>query len=658
MAVIGIDLGTTYSAAARCVNGRAEVIPLEGHPTFPSVVSLLPSGKMVFGWTAKRNQERAPHSTVIEVKRKMGEQAEVSLGEKQCSPQEISAFILARIKELAEDQLGERVTGAVISCPAYFKEPAHAATKQAGEVAGLKVLRVINEPTAAAYAYGVRQGDDQKENDQKEKLFVVYDLGGGTFDVTVIKMTAGSLEVIGTGGDPQLGGGNFDDLIVDWMLAEIEKKNPGYAETLTDEKRTALRLKLKLFAEEGKIKLCEAPGPDASYQFQLMGVDAYQGLPVLFTEVLTRVMFEEMIRDLLDNSLKWIDEAMNVPRETHGYEEEHLTAILLVGGSTRIPLVREMLEKRFAKTETPIWGQERGINPDEIVALGAGIVAADLDPDANAQATGSVLVDVTGHTLAVGVWDDRRQRKVLAPIIEKETPIPCENAHRFQSQGQGQRMCRIEVYQGEGVEIDPEQVTMIGAFDIEIAPIEQPTPLHVGLRLNDNGILVAHATDELSGQSQTCTLDYADSARISPDDLAKKKAQLQRQLQEVIQQTRNPLDTQGSPGAGPVSSEPGTPGQRHAGWASEPAMGPMGGMGAGQAATMMGAPPPNPLAVVNPILRSLYDKAINSFSRVPADRQTALVELVGAIEAAAKAGDAQKANGYLPQLTKLMEDFD
>jgi molecular chaperone DnaK len=224
MAVIGIDLGTTYSAAARCVNGVPEIINLEGRSTMPSVVGLQKNGKIAIGLTAKRNQARFPTNTIIEVKRKMGGTEDIHLGDRTFKAPEISAMILDQIKKLAESDLGEPVTGAVISCPAYFMDPARAATKQAAEIAGLKVLSIINEPTAAAYAYGVREGSDEKE-----KLFVIYDLGGGTFDVTVIKMISGQLEVIGTGGDPQLGGGNFDDKIVDWIIAGVQAKYPEYA---------------------------------------------------------------------------------------------------------------------------------------------------------------------------------------------------------------------------------------------------------------------------------------------------------------------------------------------------------------------------------------------------------------------------------------------
>ena len=622
MAVIGIDLGTTYSAAARCVNGVPEVIPLDGHPTLPSVVSLLKSGKIVVGLTAKRNQANAPQNTIIEAKRKMGTATEISLGEKKFSPQEISAMILSTIKQLAEDQLGEPITGVVISCPAYFRDPARAATQQAGELAGLKVLRIINEPTAAAYAYGVRRADSDEEH-----IYVVYDLGGGTFDVTVIRMAAGELVVLGTGGDPQLGGGNFDDKIVDWMLEKIEAKNPGYMSTLTDEKRAALRLRLKVSAEEGKIKLCDAASADASYRFQIATVDVFQGRPIVFNEELTRPVFEAMVRPLLENSLKWIDESLKVPREQFNYQEGHLTAILLVGGSTRIPLVREVLEKRFATTKTPVWGAERGINPDEIVAMGASIVAAEMDLDGAGPSTGTVLVDVTGHTLSVAAMDEN-QRKSLVPIINKETPIACAGSHRFSSRGDFQQVCRIEVYQGEGTEIVAEKVTMIGAFEISLKPTAEPTPLLVGLELNEDSILTAHATDESTGQRVSCKMDFKiDKTRMSPEEVARKKQLLEKQMQETIAQTLNPLTEQASP-AGPA------------------------------AARLTGTQITDPTQLMNPIMRTMYNKALNSFARVPADRQDALVNIVTAIDLAARSGDPAKVNGYLPQLSALLAGVD
>ncbi|MEW6401482.1 MAG: Hsp70 family protein, partial [Chloroflexota bacterium] len=417
MAVIGIDLGTTYSAAARFIDGNTEIIPLEGNPTLPSVVSVLPSGKIAVGWTAKRNQAKNPQDTIVEVKRKMGKAVSVHLGQKELSPPEISALILKRIKEMAEDQLGEAIDGVVISCPAYFKDPQRAATSQAGELAGLKVLQIVNEPTAAAYAYGLGQA-----NDNQERLAMVYDLGGGTFDVTVIKMIGGNLEVIGTGGDPELGGGNFDDRIVDWMLERIREKNPAYASSIgvNTEREQTLKMRLKSHAEEAKKKLCGPPILD-EYNLQIAQLDQFEGQPVTFHEVLTRNEFEARIKDLLENSMKWLDEAMKVPKERFKYTENDITDVLLVGGSTRVPLVRQLLEHRYGKER--LKGMEVGIDPDEIVARGASMVAAQANPYST-EVVETKLVDVTGHTLSVAVFEEAKGREILHPLIRKETPIP------------------------------------------------------------------------------------------------------------------------------------------------------------------------------------------------------------------------------------------
>jgi len=525
MAIIGIDLGTTYCAVSRCINGESEVINLEGFPTLPSVVSLSRVGKIIVGWTAKRNQWKNPQDTVVEVKRQMGHNVLISLGKKNYTPQEISAMILKRIKELAEDELGEEITGAVITCPAYFKEPQREVTKEAGQLAGLNVLRIVNEPTAAAYAYGVAHQDEGKKN-----LFLVYDLGDGTFDVTVISRIGGNLEVIGTGGDPRLGGGDFDDRIVDWMLKCIEEKNPGYAKSLTEEKRKTLKMRLKLYAEEGKKKLC-GPPPREEYQFILLQIDKFEGRPIPFNETLTMAKFNELISDLVQNSLKEIDTAMSVPNAKHHYTEDDISEILLVGGSTRVPLVRELLKERFPNT--PLRGVEDGVNPDEIVAIGAGIIAADIYPD-NEEVPTNILIDVTGHTLSVEVYDETQNKTYLSPIIEKETPIPTRAAHQFYSMGDFVTDARVKVYQGEGTEIDPVKVTMIGEFKIPIDPIRNRIPLEIVMNLDDNGILIAHAKNQLSGQTVQCQLIYKGNAKMCQAELKKRKHHIEYQIQSDI----------------------------------------------------------------------------------------------------------------------------
>jgi molecular chaperone DnaK (HSP70) len=335
-----------------------------------------------------------------------------------------------------------------------------------------------------------------------------------------------------------------------------------------------------------------------------------------------------LIGDLLENSLKWIDVAMKVPKEEKHFTEGHVTAVLLVGGSTRVPLVRRLLEQRFGKER--VRGQECGINPDEIVALGAAIVAADEDPD-NVEVAPKTLIDVTGHTLSVAALDQRTGREELCPIIHKETAIPCKGFHEFATMGNFQESCRIRVFQGEGKEIDPRFVTMIGEFEITIPRLRESIPLKVDLDLDGNGILVAHATEGKNGQRVDCTLVYKDSAQLSPEDLERKRAALEATLNAQHRHADNPLrDGDGFAGGGRGYEQYGTPA------ASTPA-------------------PTNAGASMNPIMRKLFDKALASFDRVPADRQAALYQLVGEIESAANAADQARLTAYFPQLQKLME---
>jgi len=631
MAVIGIDLGTTYSAAARHRDGETEIVLVDGNPTLPSVVGVLPSGKIAIGNTAKRNQARNPQDTVVEIKRQMGKKVEVPLGQKSYTPPEISALILQKIKAEAAEYLGEEIRAAVISCPAYFKNPQREAIKEAASIAGLKLLRIVNEPTAAAYAYGLSKADRDGKN-----LFLVYDLGGGTFDVTVVEMAAGDLEVIGTGGDPELGGGNFDDRIVDWMIERL-KERTGYIASLDEAQLRALRMTLKVNAEEAKKALC-GPPPRPEYQFQLTSVGRFEGKPVVFDEILTMEAFEKMIDDLLQNSMQWIDEAFKVPKEKRKYREADVTEILLVGGSTRVPAVVECLRKRFPKT--PIHGVESGINPDEVVAMGAGIIAAEADPKSLEDVEHS-LVDVTGHTLSVAAIDPQAGREKLQRLIPKETQIPTRASHTFSSAGHMQRQCKIRVYQGEGEEIDLERVTMIGEFLIDIQPISEETPLEVGLVIDENGLLTASAKDLLTGRQVHCQINYNDSAQLSPEELKRKRAELEASLVERVGATVNPLAER------PAAAMPGHVAPP-ATAATSPARAPFTPVPAVAA-------PADARTMMNPIMRALYDQAIHSFGQVPQERQTPLLTMVTEIEQAAMAGDQARLMSYYNPLTQLLE---
>jgi molecular chaperone DnaK len=596
------------------------------------------NGKIVVGRKAKNNQEKCPQDTVVEVKRLMGKldgkdgkegkPLKISLGQATFSPQEISAMYLKEIKRLAEEELGEPVTGAVITCPAYFKDPQRNATKEAGQIAGLNVLNIINEPTAAAYAYGVAQQANDNEN-----LFLVYDLGGGTFDVTVISMISGQLEVIGTGGDPNLGGGDFDDRIVDWMLGKIKKNIPEYLDSLDEVKLKILKIRLKSYAEEGKIALCGPPL--TQYEFKLAAIDRFQGKPVPFNEVLTMEVFESIITDLVENSLKWIDVAMQVPKsEKYNYTEENITEVLLVGGSTRVPMVRKRLAERFPNK--PLRGTENGINPDEIVAMGAGILASELDPDTD-EVTVNSLVDVTGHTLSVETMGPDN-KAYLSPIIPKETPIPTEAAHQFQSMGQGTAQVRIKVYQGEDKDPNSKEVTMIGEYLMDIDPIQEPTPLLIGLNIDKNGILVAFARNLINGNQIKCQINYSDSAKMSPEELKRKQDELEAKMAKDIGTTVNPLEEssdtrQASNYAGNSTTAKNFQTQQ-------------GSTNADTADTVS--------QQMNPIVRNLYEKAINNFGSVPKENQYRVMQIIGEMEQAARMGDQGKLMELYAPLSQLV----
>jgi molecular chaperone DnaK len=618
MTVIGIDLGTTYSAVAAFIDGETEIVDLEGASILPSIVSIHPrSGKVIIGKSAKNNQINNPQDTIVEIKRKMGESKRVAFGQETYLPQEISAMILRRLKELAENHFGEEITGVVISCPAYFKDEARHATKEAGELAGLNVLRIVNEPTAAAYAYGLMQGKDT----DKERLMMVYDLGGGTFDVTVIKILAGNVEVIGTGGDPQLGGGNFDDRIVEWMFEKLEKTHADYMASLNEPQKQALKIRLKLYAEDGKKQLC-GPPPREAHQFQIPSIATFEGRPVPFNEILTMDEFNKQIEERMLKSLECLDEAMKVPKEKHNYTENHLTDILLVGGSTRVPYIRQLLQERYPNV--PLRGVESGINPDEIVARGASIVAAQLDPDSD-EFIDTELTDVTGHTLSVAVFDPQQNREILHPLIPKETPIPTKSKHQFATSGNMTPMAKVRIYQGEATDPNGKDTPMIGEFIIEVERRQEPTPLEIGLNLDANGLLIAHATDLITQRQVKCEINYDDNAQMSKEELARRRAELAQQIGRKMSRAANPLEAKAQ-----STAESAT------GWAKpERPSQPLDT----KATTTPPIASDDPLAVMNPIVHSLHQKAITNFMHIPADQQQQVMQLVSGISQAVEAGD-------------------
>ncbi|RLE00978.1 MAG: hypothetical protein DRJ13_07625 [Bacteroidetes bacterium] len=557
------------------------------------------------------------------------EKEKVRLGKQTFSPQQISGMFLKEIKKLAEEELGEEVTGAVITCPAYFKDPQRNAIREAGQIAGINVLSILNEPTAAAYAYVVAQEIEDKEN-----LFIVYDLGGGTFDVTVISSIAGQLEVLGTGGDPNLGGGDFDDCIVEWMLDRIKEIYPEYHASLDKEMLKVLRIKLKSYAEDAKKALCGPPLEE--YKFTLASIDRFEGLPLPFEEVLTMKEFESMINALVDKSMESIDTAMEVPKsKTYNYTEDDITEILLVGGSTRVPLIRKKLSERFPGK--PLRGPESGINPDEIVAMGAAIKASEHDPD-NTEVLDHSMVDVTGHSLSVAVYDDDEKKMVLSIIIHKETPIPIDASHSFRSHGEGQSQVNIKVYQGEAKYPEDKDAMMIGEYLMEIDPIKKPTPLLVGLQIDEDGILIATATNKNNGNMVTCEINYDDSTQMSPEDLKKKQAALEATLQGQVGSTENPLDAKGGNGASSnvSTTAPPPPGTK----------------------VTQAAESGNMTSVaeqMNPVVRNLYKKAIENFDEIPDKSKIEVMQIVGEMELAARNGDQSRLMELYTPLNQIID---
>ena len=412
--VIGIDLGTTNSCVSVMEGSETVVIPNpEGNRTTPSVVGFTKTGERLIGQVAKRQAVTNPDRTVQSIKREMGSDYKVSIDDKKYSPQEISAMILAKLKSDAEAYLGQPVTQAVITVPAYFSDSQRQATKDAGKIAGLEVLRIINEPTAAALAYGL-----DKENDQK---ILVFDLGGGTFDVSLLEIGDGVFEVLATAGNNRLGGDDFDNKIVDFLVDSF-KKTDG-VDLRTD--KMAMQ-RLREAAEKAKIELSGV----ATSNINLAYITADATGPKHMDITLTRAKFDELTSDLVRKTMEPVERAM----KDSGLTPSDIDKILLVGGSTRIPAVQDAVKTYFSKDPF------KGINPDECVAIGAAIQAAVLTGDVQ----GLLLLDVTPLSLGI-----ETQGGVFTKMIERNTTIPTKKSQTFSTAADGQTQVDVHVCQGE-----------------------------------------------------------------------------------------------------------------------------------------------------------------------------------------------------------------
>ena len=482
--IIGIDLGTTNSCVAVMEGGEPVVIAnSEGARTTPSVVGFTKTGDRLVGQVAKRQAITNPDNTVSSIKRQMGTDHKVTLNGKEYTPQQVSAMILQKLKADAEAYLGETVTDAVITVPAYFNDSQRQATKDAGTIAGLNVRRIINEPTAAALAYGVDKEDDQK--------IMVYDLGGGTFDVSIIEMGDGVTEVLATNGDTHLGGDDFDERIINWMADAFQTEN---GIDLRKDKMAAQRLKEA--AEKAKIELSSA----MSSQINLPFITADATGPKHLDMTLTRAKFNELTADLVDRTMGPVRKAL----QDAGLRPSDLKKVLMVGGSTRIPAVYDAVKKEL--NCEPF----KGINPDECVAVGAAIQGGVLQGDVK----GLLLLDVTPLSLGIETLGG-----VCTKIIDRNTTIPTHKSQVFSTAADNQPSVEVNVLQGER-EFARDNKSL-GVFHLDgIAPAPRGVPqIEVTFDIDANGIVKVSAKDLGTGKEQNITITA--STNMSKEDIDK-----------------------------------------------------------------------------------------------------------------------------------------
>ena len=481
---IGIDLGTTNSCVAVIEGGEPVVITnAEGTRTTPSVVAFSKTGERMIGQVAKRQAITNPDRTISSIKREMGTNHKTKIDDKDYSPQEISAMILQKLKSDAEAYLGDKVTQAVITVPAYFTDAQRQATKDAGKIAGLEVKRIINEPTAAALSYGI-----DKENDQK---IMVYDLGGGTFDVSIIEMGDGVQEVLATAGNNRLGGDDFDQRVIDWIASSFK------AESGIDLKGDKMAMqRLKEAAEKAKIELSGVTSTAINLPF----ITADATGPKHLDLTLTRAKFNELTSDLVEKTMGPVRQAL----QDSGLSISQIDKVLMVGGSSRIPAVQEAV-KGFTGKE-PF----KGINPDECVAIGAAIQAGVL----GGEVEGLLLLDVTPLSLGVETMGG-----VMTKIIERNTTIPTKKSQIFSTAADGQTQVEVNVLQGEReFARDNKQ---LGLFKLDgIAPAPRGIPqIEVTFDIDANGIVNVYAKDLGTGKEQNITI--TSSTNMSKDDIDK-----------------------------------------------------------------------------------------------------------------------------------------
>jgi len=487
--IIGIDLGTTNSEVAVVENGRPRVIAVDGAKLLPSVVGLADDGVLLVGQAARNQYTIYPERTIRSVKRRMGEDCHLDLGDRSYRPQEVSAMILKRLKRAAEEDLGQPVSKAVITVPAYFSDAQRQATRDAGELAGLEVVRIINEPTAAALAY--------EADHQGARTILVYDLGGGTFDVSVVRMTGDLTEVLASHGNNQLGGDDFDARLVDHVLAHLKEQHGVDASG-----DRAAMARIQRASEAAKIQLSDAPYARIDEEYLI----EHDGHPINLSLEIDRETYEEMIEGYIDETL----EAVHIALKDAELAVADLDEVLLVGGATRTPVIQQRLEQILGL-------QPRAeIDPDLCVAAGAAIQAAVIAGDQVA----SVLVDVTPYTFgtsAVGELQGEFYPYKFIPLIRRNTPLPATKSEAFETMTDGQEKVDVRVYQGE----DPDALNNIeiGAFRVEgLSDVPAGNVIVLTFALDLNGILQVTAREKRTGLEKQITIDNA-TARYESQEL-------------------------------------------------------------------------------------------------------------------------------------------
>ena len=489
--IIGIDLGTTNSCVAVMEGGQPTVIPnAEGARTTPSVVAFTKSGERLVGEPAKRQAVTNADKTISSIKRHMGTDYRVAIDEKKYSPQEISAMILQKMKADAENYLGEKVTEAVITVPAYFNDAQRQATKDAGKIAGLEVKRIINEPTAAALAYGL--------DNEKEQKIMVYDLGGGTFDVSIIEIGDGVIEVLSTAGNNHLGGDDFDQKVADYMISEFKKKE---GVDLSTDKMAMQRIKEA--AEKAKKELSSATTTNINLPFISMNANG----PLHFDMDLTRAKFDELTHDLVEKTAEPVRRALS----DAGLSASELGQVLLVGGSTRVPAVQDKVKQLTGKEPS------KTLNPDECVALGAAVQGGKLAGDAGAGDI--LLLDVTPLSLSIETMGG-----VATRLIERNTTIPTKKSQIFSTAADNQTAVDINVVQGERQFAKDNK--SLGQFRLDgIPPAPRGVPqIEVTFDIDANGIVNVSAKDLGTGKEQHITITAGSNMSDADIDKAVKEA--------------------------------------------------------------------------------------------------------------------------------------